>query len=349
MNVSERVIHWQRESGRQGLPWQTPATPYRVWVSEIMLQQTQVTTVIPYFERFMAALPNPAALANASRDDVLKLWTGLGYYARGRNLHRAAQQIVAEHGGELPADLDQLIALPGIGRSTAGAIMSLAFGVPAPILDGNVKRVLARYHAVPGWPGKTAVAKELWTLAERHLPTDHAGTYTQGMMDLGATVCTRSAPACTVCPLVTDCRAAGEGQPERYPGRRPKPKRSERSVRVVMVEDEQGSVLLERRPEAGVWGGLWSLPELADEAAAAEWCRRELAASPVAEEELPPIDHAFTHFDLRMRPIHLRIRAANVVAECSDRLWHRPDAQPDFGMPAPIVKLINRSNREGTP
>lgn len=349
VSVADRVIRWQAQSGRQDLPWQTPATPYRVWVSEIMLQQTQVATVVPYFERFMAALPDPAALAAASRDDVLKLWTGLGYYARGRNLHRAAQRIVAEHGGELPADLEQLIALPGIGRSTAGAILSLAFGVPAPILDGNVKRVLARYHAVPGWPGKTDVAQRLWALAESHVPNEEAGRYTQGMMDLGATICTRTKPACTVCPLVAECRGAAAGQPEDYPGRRPKRQRRQRSVRVVMVEDDGGAVLLERRPDAGVWGGLWSLPELADDGAAAEWCRRELAAAPISEAELAPIDHAFTHFDLRMRPIHLRIRAANSVADDRDRLWYRPEAQADFGMPAPIVKLITRSNREGMP
>lgn len=347
MSVADRVIRWQRRSGRQDLPWQTPATPYRVWVSEIMLQQTQVATVIPYFERFMAALPDPASLASASRDDVLQLWTGLGYYARGRNLHRAAQQIVAEHGGELPADLDLLIALPGIGRSTAGAIMSLAFSIPAPILDGNVKRALARYHAVPGWPGTSAVAKTLWTFAEDHVPNANPDIYTQGMMDLGATICTRRAPACTACPLVTDCRAAAEGDPERYPGRKPKRARRERSVRVVMVEDESGAILLERRPETGVWGGLWSLPELGEDSAVADWCRRELAADPTQALELPPIDHAFTHFDLQMRPIHVRIESAQVLADDADRIWHRPESTPDFGMPAPIVKLIGSSNSKG--
>jgi A/G-specific adenine glycosylase len=339
--VAPRLLAWFDAHGRHDLPWQLERTPYTVWVSEIMLQQTQVGTVIPFYVRFMQRFPTIAVLAAAPLDDVLALWAGLGYYARARNLSRAARVVVAEHGGELPAEFAALHALPGIGRSTAGAILAQALGARWPILDGNVKRVLARYHAVAGWPGAPAVSNELWLHAETHTPHERVADYTQAIMDLGATLCTRARPACTVCPLARDCAAALAGTQASYPAPRPKRERAQREVAVLVVRDPDGRVLLERRPARGIWGGLYSLPELPAEDSPREWCARMLGAAVVVERVLATIEHAFTHFDLDLSPRLLELAAApSAVMDRDDWHWCRPGAKLDVGVPAPVAALL---------
>jgi A/G-specific adenine glycosylase len=338
---AQRLLEWFDAHGRHDLPWQRERTPYSVWVSEIMLQQTQVATVIPFYVRFMHRFPTVDALAAAPLDDVLTHWAGLGYYARARNLWRAARVVVEEHDGELPTDFHALHALPGIGRSTAGAILSQALGARWPILDGNVKRVLARYHAVGGWPGEPRVANELWGHAETHTPHERVAEYTQAIMDLGATLCARTRPACTVCPVMSDCAAARAGTQALYPAPRPKRERAQRRVAVLVVRDPEGRVLLERRAARGIWGGLYSLPELPAEDSAREWCARRLGAVVVAETALATIEHAFTHFDLDLMPRLLELAAApSVVADRDDWLWCRPGTKLDVGVPAPVAVLL---------
>jgi len=268
---STSVLNWFAEHGRKNLPWQHDKTPYRVWVSEIMLQQTQVSTVIPYFEKFMASFPSLAALAAAPEDDVLAHWSGLGYYARARNLHKCAKLAVSNYGGVLPQALDELVAMPGIGRSTAGAILSLALGQPTPILDGNVKRVLARYFAVDGWPGKSDVLKQLWHISETVTPVKSTDSFNQAMMDLGATLCTRSRPACVRCPLASDCQARALGEPTRFPGKKPKKITPVKTTIMLALANADGAYLLERRPPSGIWGSLWSLPEVGSDHELRRW------------------------------------------------------------------------------
>jgi A/G-specific adenine glycosylase len=340
--VASRLLAWFDAHGRHDLPWSRARTPYSVWVSEIMLQQTQVGTVIPFFERFMQRFPTLAALAAAPLDDVLTHWSGLGYYARARNLWRAARIVAEQHGGALPKDFDALHALPGIGRSTAGAILAQAHGSRWPILDGNVKRVLARYRAVAGWPGEPRVASELWRHAEEHTPHERVADYTQAIMDLGATLCTRSRPACTVCPLAGDCAAALAGTQALYPAPRPKRARAQRQVAVLVVRDSQGRVLLERRPARGIWGGLYSLPELPAEESPREWCARTLGAAVAAERVLATIEHAFTHFDLDLAPRLLELAAPPAaVHDRDDWHWCRPGTKLDVGVPAPVAALLS--------
>jgi A/G-specific adenine glycosylase len=339
--VAERLLAWFDIHGRKHLPWQQAISPYRVWVSEIMLQQTQVSTVIPYFERFMAAFPDVQTLAAADIDDVLHHWTGLGYYARARNLHRAAQAVVDEHGGRFPETVDGLAALPGIGRSTAGAIVSIACDGRAPILDGNVKRVLARYHGVPGWPGRSTVLKELWAHAETHTPEHRVADYTQAIMDLGATVCTRSRPACALCPLAGDCTARAAGNPGDYPGKKPRKTLPERETAFVLARHPDGAWLLEQRPPAGIWGGLWCFPEVAEAGDAAAWCRDTLQAEPVASEPLAGFRHTFSHYHLDITPVVIHLASASeAVTEGGGRLWYDPEAPPRIGLAAPVRRLI---------
>jgi A/G-specific adenine glycosylase len=336
-----RIVTWAADHGRHDLPWQQARTPYRVWLSEIMLQQTQVQTVIPYFERFTAHFPDLRKLADANIDEVLHLWSGLGYYSRARNLHAAARQVVTAHDGELPMSQDALAALPGIGRSTAAAILALAHDIPAAILDGNVKRVLARYHAEPGWPGETAVLKRLWAHAEAHRPDRDARAYTQALMDLGATLCTRSKPACPRCPLAADCRAHREGTPNAYPGSRPRRSLPERRTCFLVITDETGRVLLERRPPQGIWGGLWCFPEIATAGEAlAQLAAMGLScdAAPVA---LAPITHTFTHFRLTIEPLAARTRGLDAaVREQDDRRWYSHDDSTRIGLSAPVTRLL---------
>ncbi len=336
-----RLLEWFDAHGRKDLPWQRDVNAYRAWVSEIMLQQTQVQTVIPYFERFMASFPDVISLADAEQDDVLHHWSGLGYYARARNLHRAAGIVRDEHGGTFPTDIETLVTLPGIGLSTAGAILSLALGQRHPILDGNVKRVLARHEAIDGWPGKTAVAKALWDVAERNTPTVRTAEYTQAIMDLGATVCTRSNPACAQCPVYRDCEAFATDSIADYPGRKPKKAKPLKQTTMLIASSGNG-VYLERRPEAGIWGGLWSLPELG-ERSVDDWCAEKLNGSRVTTESLPVLRHSFSHYDLDIQPILVRVEAPlSKVADGDDATWYSVDELPPGGIAAPVRKLIDQ-------
>lgn len=341
---AQALLQWFDRHGRSSLPWQRNPTPYRVWVSEVMLQQTQVATVVPYFERFMARFPNVESLAVAPEDEVMHLWTGLGYYARARNLHASAQRLVAQHGGEFPDDIEQVQALPGIGRSTAGAILALSRGERHPILDGNVKRVLARVFGIAGDPASAPVLATLWRHADACTSAVRAGAYTQAIMDLGATVCSRSNPACTVCPMSAICIAARQGRQDELPGRKRQRTRKAREATLLIAETGSAggrAILLERRPAPGIWGGLWSPPQFESEFAALDWCRRNLNEPEMAAERLKPIDHAFTHFDLRLTPVRVRCKPVERVGE-GEHLWYSLDAPPKVGLPQPIRQLIDR-------
>ena len=336
------LLAWFEVDGRKDLPWQRDPTPYRVWVSEIMLQQTQVATAIPYFEAFIARFPDVRTLAGARLDEVLHLWSGLGYYARARNLHRAAQVIVRDHGGRFPPDFESVLALPGIGRSTAGAILALSRGQRHAILDGNVKRVLARYFAVRGFPGEAAVEKELWSLAEACTPALRVGEYTQAIMDLGATVCTRARPACLLCPLAEGCDARAQGLEGSLPAPRPRTRRPQREAWVVVARRGQHQVLLERRPASGVWGGLWGLPEFPTRAHAEQWCSEHLSGASAAERG-DPLRHAFSHFDYEMRPLVVRCLGKSAELRDDDRYrWYDPRDPMKVGLPKPIATLIGK-------
>ncbi len=337
-DFADRLLDWFDSHGRKDLPWQVE-DPYRVWVSEIMLQQTQVRAVIPYYERFMLRFPDVGALADASLDAVLEHWSGLGYYARARNLHRAAQVIRDDFGGAFPDSFDDVCSLPGIGRSTAGAVLALAFGQRHAILDGNVKRVLARHRAIGGWPGKTAVGKALWAEAEINTPQKRVGDYTQAIMDLGATVCTRSKPRCDLCPVRADCIALAEASIEQYPGRKPRKDRPLRTTTMVLAVSD-GAVYLEKRPPTGIWGGLWSLPELENKEVA-DWCRDRLDATGVDTVSWSTLRHSFSHYDLDIQPVVVHIAdASRKVADSFDATWHRLDHAPPGGIAAPVQKLI---------
>ena len=347
---AERLLRWFDAHGRKHLPWQENPTPYRVWVSEVMLQQTQVVTVIPYYGRFMERFPTVEALAAGPIDEVLHLWTGLGYYARARNLHACARVIVERYGGLFPETLEEVTALPGIGRSTAGAILALSRGERHPILDGNAKRVLARVFGIGGDPSSAAVLGELWARADACTPGVRAAAYTQAIMDLGATLCTRTRPACTVCPMSDECVAALEGRQAELPG--VKQRRERKALEAVLLLAERGkdaerAVLVERRPASGIWGGLWSPPQFESEAEALEWCRRELGLLE-SSEALAPIDHAFTHFDLRLNPLRVRCAARAVaVRDADDRLWYELETPPKVGLPRPIHELFARMRTGG--
>jgi A/G-specific adenine glycosylase len=310
-------------------------------VSEIMLQQTQVGTVRPYYERFMRRFPDVRLLAAASVDEVLHLWSGLGYYARARNLHRAAGLIVAEHGGQLPRSFAELERLPGVGRSTAAAILALSGGERYPILDGNVRRVLSRYFGVAGGRATAAGVKRLWDLSERCTPATRIAAYTQAVMDLGATVCVRSRPLCACCPLAAGCRARRTGRQQELPAPRAARGRRTRSVFMVVALDREGSVLLERRPESGVWGGLWCLPEFATATAAQAFIRHSLLTRGREPEPLSTVEHAFTHFSLIISPLLVHCAGAAVVEEGAS-LWYNTRAPARIGLPAPISTLLAR-------
>ena len=331
--VSDRLLAWFERHGRRNLPWRTCTTPYRVWVSEVMLQQTQVATVIPHFERFVERFPDIESLAAADRDEVLHLWTGLGYYARARNLHRAARLA----NGALPDTPAGLTSLPGIGRSTAAAILAIGFGQRAVILDANVKRVVTRLHALQG---SSASESSLWRHAEAHTPAEHAGDYAQAIMDFGATHCRRSRPLCSACPLSDRCLAYAQDLQHVLPDPRRRKPLPVRAVRVVLLVDDEGAYLLERRPDDGVWGGLWSLPEVPVEAdAAVRAC--EWAAEIESNETLPGFRHSFTHFHLDVTPQRLRIsRRADVVHDTDRYAWFTPGEERKLGLSAVAVRLL---------
>ena len=333
-----RVVAWQARHGRHGLPWQGTGDAYRIWLSEVMLQQTQVSTVLPYYTRFVAAFPDVHALARAPLDDVLALWSGLGYYRRAHHLHAAARAVVAHH-GDFPRDAATLATLPGIGRSTAAAIAAFASGERGAILDGNVKRVLARHAGVDGFPGEPRVAARLWDEAQARLPTDGPiEPYTQGMMDLGATICTRTRPRCDDCPVAADCVARATDRVSELPSPRPRRTLPERAVRVLLLE-RAGEILFERRPPIGIWGGLWSLPELALDEDVPATVRTRFDCAIAHACDLPPLRHGFTHFGLTLHPRRVAVHAAARV-EQPNHVWLTRDDALGAALPAPIKRLL---------
>ncbi len=339
---SALVLNWFAQHGRKNLPWQQELSAYRVWLSEIMLQQTQVATVIPYFQRFIAQYPTVKDLAAASIDDVLLLWAGLGYYARGRNLHRTAQMIVEKYNGEFPQDVNLLQSLPGIGRSTAGAIAALAYAIPAPILDGNVKRVLTRYHAIAGWTSSNKVSKQLWELAEQYTPKQQTGAYTQAMMDLGAMICTRSNPKCSICPLAKSCTAYNLGQTHAYPQPKPTKQLPVKSIVMLLLKNKD-HILLIQRPPVGIWGGLWSLPECPIDADLNAWCRQQHQIEILDTAALPVLRHTFSHFHLDILPVIATAKQLSQgIMETTDRAWYNIHQPLQYGLPAPIKKLVTQ-------
>ena len=345
---SNALLRWHDVHGRHDLPWQIDKTAYRVWVSEIMLQQTQVATVIPYYQRFMEKFPNIARLAAAELDEVLHLWTGLGYYARARNLHRAASIVISQHAGQFPDNLDDVIALPGIGRSTASAILALSDNQHLAILDGNVKRVLTRIFAIDGWPGNKSVEQQLWQHADALTPAKRTAQYTQAIMDLGATVCKRSQPLCTTCPLQKSCLALSQDAIANYPASKPKKAIPVRSTLMLLLRDTNDNVLLQQRPPTGIWGGLWCFPE-ADCAAADKainkWSKQHLSLFIDDIHIAQPLRHSFSHFHLDITPVYASVlNEIPAVMEQAESVWYntrKPDAR---GFAAPVKKLLDTHN-----
>ena len=337
---ARRIVDWQRTHGRHGLPWQRTRDAYRIWVAEIMLQQTQVATVIPYYERFLAAFPDVRALARADEDAVLAQWSGLGYYRRARHMHAAARVVADRCGGAFPRDSDTLATLPGIGPSTAAAIAAFASGERGAILDGNVKRVLARHRGIDGDPASPAVESVLWALARRLVPREDIEAYTQGMMDLGATLCTRARPRCGECPVARDCVARREGRTGELPGKRARRALPHREVQLVWAE-RAGEVLLERQPSTGVWGRLWSLPEIGVAADPVVALRERYGVGARLLERFAPVEHAFTHYALTMHPSRLAAKASRsaLPAGC---MWIAREDLAGAALPAPIRRLLAR-------
>ncbi len=340
-DFARRLIAWHRANGRHNLPWQNTRDPYRVWLSEIMLQQTQVATVIPYYEKFLARFPTLEALAAAPIDSVMGLWSGLGYYARARNLHACAQTILREHGGEFPHDAETMAKLPGIGRSTANSIAAFCFGAREPILDGNVKRVLTRQFGIEGFPGRPAVEKQLWALAGSLLPRKNVGIYNQAQMDLGSLVCTRSKPLCDECPVCSSCVAKKSGRVAELPAKKPKAAIPERKATLLMLV-HQGSVLLELRPPSGIWGGLLSLPELPPNADASAYAKAKFGCRPGKWLELPLLTHTFTHFRLHISTLRAKVKHEPRITENAQR-WIDLNELAEAPLPAPIRALLGRS------
>lgn len=336
----KKVLAWYDLHGRKHLPWQQDVTPYRVWVSEIMLQQTQVSTVINYFSRFMNALPTVYALAEAPQDEVLHLWTGLGYYSRARNLQKAAQTIVENFQGEFPETVEDLSGLSGIGRSTAGAILSLAMNKRAAILDGNVKRVLCRFYAITGYPSETKTNKKLWEIAEQLTPTERVNHYTQAMMDLGATLCTRSKPNCVECPLEANCQAKQQNNVKAYPT--PKPRKELPQKQVIMpLFKHQDSILVYQRPNVGLWGGLWSLPELTELSELKPYANQQ-GLKIITKKPLKSFIHTFSHFQLTIIPYLIEVTMIKDKVAENSQLWYNLTKPPRIGLAAPVKKLLSQ-------
>lgn len=346
--LAQAVLAWWDIHGRKDLPWQRDPTPYRVWVSEIMLQQTQVASVMRYYDAFMQRFPTVQALAKADQDAVLAQWTGLGYYSRARNLHKAAREVTTRFDGNFPADPTQLQTLPGIGRSTAGAIASLAFGERAAILDGNVKRVLARVHAVPGAPAQSSTLKQLWSLAEQHTPESRFGHYTQAMMDLGATVCTRGRPQCLICPLQQRCLARQQGNPDAYPQRAARKTLPVKRVVMLIGQLADGGILLEKRPPRGVWASLWSLPEFDDETALYNWLAQQHLGLRADLRPQESFRHTFSHYHLDIAPVLAKLDSRGKVMDDDRQVWYK-GGPPPGGFAAPVKRLLNTHLEESTP
>ena len=341
-DFTRRLLSWYRKSGRHDLPWQHDPDSYRVWVSEIMLQQTQVNTVIPFYLRFMNAFADITKLAEAGIDEVLHLWTGLGYYARARNLHKTASLVCRDYDGELPSTLRALVALPGIGRSTAGAILSLSLDKSHAILDGNVKRVLTRYHAVTGWPGNKKVENHLWQIAESHTPARNAAEYTQAIMDLGATVCKRSKPLCSLCPVSEGCIANERELQSLLPEKKPRKILPVKQTVFAIIENNRGEVLLEKRPPSGILGGLWGFQECGPDQDLGAWLDLKRGYDTRILQQKAVIRHTFTHFHLDITPVTLQLRSSSdKLEDRADECWFKPDSNLKLGMAAPVKKLMD--------
>ena len=334
--ISKSLLNWHKEFGRHDLPWQNTTDAYRIWVSEIMLQQTQVTTVIPYYQRFMDSFPTVVDLANAEQDTVLHHWTGLGYYARARNLHKSAQIITNEHAGLFPTDFEEVLALPGIGRSTAGAVLSFSTNQRHPILDGNVKRVLARFYEVEGWYGKKDVEQKFWQLADANTPNKDVDIYTQAIMDFGATLCTRSKPNCEACPLQRDCQAFANDRVKELPHGKPKTIKPTKQVFMLLVKNIEDEFLLQQNPPSGIWGSLWCPAQVQ-----ALETEHEIGGLNVETlEKLPILKHTFSHYHLEITPVLCRPKGqANSVAE-TKLVWYKSDSEQALGLAAPVKKLL---------
>jgi A/G-specific adenine glycosylase len=338
-SFAARLIRWHKSHGRHDLPWQGTTDPYRIWISEIMLQQTQVSAVIPYFTRFMAAFPDIASLARASSDAVMQRWSGLGYYSRARNLHQAAKIMAGDWRGSFPPTAADINNLPGIGRSTAAAIAAFAFGERGAILDGNVKRVLCRFFGVAGYPGEKKVENQLWELASSLLPKTGIEIYTQAMMDLGATLCTRGKPACGRCPLAEDCVAFRDGLTTKLPTPRPK-KTVPRRGSAMLILMRENRILLELRPPSGIWGGLWSLPEAASDADWIAVCKNRFGATVKKPAALAPLTHGFTHFTLDIQPVLCPVVGTPTTLGEPGQRWLGRDEIAEVGLPAPVKRLL---------
>jgi len=340
-DFAERLIRWHQRHGRHDLPWQNTTDPYRVWLAEIMLQQTQVATVIPYYLRFLERLPRLASLAATPVEDVMALWSGLGYYARARNLHAAARAVMSAHAGAFPRDAAQIAQLPGIGRSTANSIATFCFGARAPILDGNVKRVLCRAFGIEGFPGSSAVEKRLWALAAELMPARHSAIYNQAQMDLGAMVCTRSKPRCEACPLNDICVARAGSRTAELPQAKPRRVIPQRHATLLVLQDGN-RVLLETRPPAGIWGGLRSLPELPEGADAQHWTEQRFACRVIAASPAPTFVHVFSHFRLHITPLRMQVEPAPRAMEASQH-WLALDALATAALPAPVRRILEQA------
>ena len=336
---AEAIIAWQKQHGRHDLPWQNTINPYAIWVSEIMLQQTQVAAVIGYYANFMVRFPNITALANATQEEVLQYWSGLGYYSRARNLHVAAQKIEDDFSGKFPQNFDDLLSLSGIGRSTAAAISTFAFNTPQPILDGNVKRVFARHFNIAGWPSSPKVTQQLWQIAERENPTHEAIAYTQGLMDLGATLCTRTKPKCPACPVNASCVALANDLINKLPTPKPRKAMPEKST-TMMIIIHQNEVLLEKRPQTGIWGGLWSLPEIEMHEIASEVAQSRLGLEVEAAEPFAIVNHAFTHFKLAITPQPLLLVKQTLHARSPNAIWLPINEAISAAIPTPVRKIL---------
>ena len=334
------IIAWYRKNGRDSLPWQSSNEPYPRWISEIMLQQTQVVTVIPYFLRFIKRFPDLKTLATSDLDEVLSYWTGLGYYARARNLYHTALIIKNDYQCNFPETYEAIIQLPGIGRSTAGAILSFCFDKPYPVLDGNVRRVLARYHAVGGWPGQKEVAKRLWQFAEMHTPKSHIGEYTQGIMDVGSGVCLAKQPLCAKCPVKSTCKAFEEKDFLNFPGAKPKKNRSHKKMTMVMIRDKLGNVFLHQRPITGIWGGLWSFPECPQGLRPEVWIQETFGLYVRCEEPWEGFCHQLSHVDLEIRPLPAILDKPKLVTSTS--IWYKPGMPIKLGLSSPVTRLLEQ-------
>jgi len=342
-DFSQRILKWFDQHGRKHLPWQQNISPYRVWISEIMLQQTQVSTVIPYFETFMQRFPTVTDLAAASIDEVLHLWTGLGYYTRARNLHKAAQYVAYECNGQFPTGQDNLTALPGVGRSTAGAIEAIGNRGVATILDGNVKRVLARFHAIEGWPGQSQVEKQLWHVAEQHTPTQRCADYTQAMMDMGATLCTRNKPNCQACPLQQDCQALAQNRTSELPAKKPRKTLPVKHTTMYIIADPDGNILLKQRPPQGLWGGLWVLPEHDKLEQITQYGEIN------GHNPLPGFRHTFSHFHLDIDVVSITLSNKHPqIMDADGLLWYNYHQPAAIGLAAPVKLLLDRYHEETT-